>query len=100
MAVLGVLTMCRLIKGIVILAAIAFAVNRWVPLSTLLHTSLEGSSGNCRIKGNISFTTGERIHHVPGGKWYNETTIDTSQGERWFCSEEEARAAGWRRSYE
>lgn len=58
-----------------------------------------GIGGDCRIKGNIGFTTGERIYHVPGDKWYDKTRIDTSKGERWFCSEEEARAAGWRRSY-
>lgn len=51
----------------------------------------------CVIKGNIS-RSGERIYHVPGGKYYEKTRIDTSQGERRFCSEKEARAAGWRRS--
>jgi endonuclease YncB( thermonuclease family) len=52
---------------------------------------------NCVIKGNIS-QRGERIYHVPGGQYYTRTRIDTSKGERWFCSEAEARAAGWRRS--
>ena len=54
-------------------------------------------SGACNIKGNIS-NKGERIYHVPGQKWYSRTKITTSKGERWFCSEQEARAAGWRRS--
>ena len=30
----------------------------------------------------------------------NRTVVATGQGERWFCSEEEARAAGWRRARE
>lgn len=51
----------------------------------------------CNIKGNVN-TQGERIYHVPGQKYYDETRISASHGERWFCSEEEARAAGWRRS--
>lgn len=51
----------------------------------------------CNIKGNVN-TRGERIYHVPGDKYYNDTRISASHGERWFCSEEEARAAGWRRS--
>jgi endonuclease YncB( thermonuclease family) len=54
-------------------------------------------TANCRIKGNIS-SRGERIYHVPGGKFYSRTRIDTSKGERWFCTEAEAQAAGWRRS--
>ena len=52
-------------------------------------------SGGCLIKGNVS-TRGEHIYHVPGRRWYDQTKIDTSKGERWFCSEAEARAAGWR----
>ena len=53
--------------------------------------------GGCNIKGNVN-TRGERIYHVPGQKYYDKTRISASHGERWFCSEEEARAAGWRRS--
>jgi endonuclease YncB( thermonuclease family) len=54
-------------------------------------------AGSCVIKGNIN-SKGERIYHVPGGQWYDETKIAESKGERWFCSEAEARAAGWRPS--
>ena len=53
--------------------------------------------GQCLIKGNIS-SKGERICHVPGGRYYDATVIDTAKGKRWFCSEAEARAAGWRKS--
>lgn len=61
--------------------------------------TIRSLSGACRIKGNIS-RSGERIYHVPGGRWYERTRINPSKGERWFCSEEEARAAGWRKSFE
>jgi endonuclease YncB( thermonuclease family) len=54
-------------------------------------------AGSCQIKGNIS-RKGERVYHVPGGRYYGPTRIDKSNGERWFCSEDEARKAGWRRS--
>lgn len=60
-------------------------------------TTVKRGSGRCDIKGNIS-KAGKRIYHVPGGRFYNQTRINTSRGERWFCSEAEARAAGWRRS--
>ena len=52
---------------------------------------------NCRIKGNIA-ASGERIYHVPGQEYYPQTRIDLVSGERWFCSETDARTAGWRRS--
>ena len=54
------------------------------------------SVGN--VKGNISYTTGERLYHVPGMRDYEITEIDTSRGERWFRTEAEAQAAGWRRA--
>ncbi len=59
-------------------------------------SALPGSG--CNIKGNISFNTGERIYHVPGQEHYAETRIRLEYGERWFCSEGEARRAGWRQS--
>ncbi len=60
-------------------------------------TTMKRDRGRCKIKGNIS-KGGKRIYHVPGGRFYDQTRINTSQGERWFCSESEARGAGWRRS--
>lgn len=52
----------------------------------------------CVIKGNISSSTGEKIYHMPGQRYYDQTTIDPEKGERWFCTEEEAIANGWRKS--
>jgi endonuclease YncB( thermonuclease family) len=54
------------------------------------------NSAGCAIKGNIS--AGGRIYHLPGQKDYDRVTISPSRGERWFCSEPQARAAGWRRA--
>lgn len=59
----------------------------------------DGVVSNCRgtgIKGNISRNSGERIYHVPGSSSYDETRIDEAAGEQWFCTEDEARRAGWR----
>lgn len=53
------------------------------------------NTGNCNIKGNIN-SKGEKIYHLPGQRYYNNTKIDTGKGERWFCSEQEALNAGWR----
>ena len=65
--------------------------------STVSPAAASEQSGVCTIKGNIS-RKGERIYHVPGQKYYAQTRISAGKGERWFCSEQEARAAGWRRS--
>ena len=55
------------------------------------------NTGDCNIKGNIS-SKGEKIYHVPGARYYVNTIISETKGERWFCSEQEARQAGWRKS--
>ena len=52
----------------------------------------------CDIKGNISFNSGEKIYHVPGGEYYDATIINPDYGERWFCTEQEAIENGWRKS--
>ena len=51
----------------------------------------------CLIKGNIN-RQGEKIYHVPGGRSYADTIIDEYKGEAWFCTEQEAVEAGWRRA--
>ena len=67
----------------------------WRRGKRLSNASTQQPSG-CLIKGNIS--RNGRIYHVPGGRYYDRTRIDTSKGERWFCSEAKTQAAGWRRS--
>jgi endonuclease YncB( thermonuclease family) len=54
-------------------------------------------TGRCVIKGNIS-RKGVRIYHVPTGQYYSRTRIDPGKGEKWFCSDKDARRAGWRKS--
>ena len=78
---------------------------RWFPVLALLGVAIAiyfvketDFSGTCDIKGNISVRTGERIYHVPGDEYYDRTQVNASHGERWFCSEAEAEAVGWRRS--
>jgi endonuclease YncB( thermonuclease family) len=57
---------------------------------------VQNSPGTCAIKGNISAKG--RLYHMPGARSYRATRINTTKGERWFCTESEARAAGWRKA--
>lgn len=54
-------------------------------------------SPGCSIKGNISMD-GEKIYHLPGMSFYADTVINPAKGERWFCTEAEAAANGWRKA--
>ena len=51
----------------------------------------------CVIKGNV--TRNGQIYHMPWSPWYGRTRIEPERGERWFCTESEALAAGWRPAY-
>lgn len=62
--------------------------------SGILGSTSRGNS-SCVIKGNIN-SDGEKIYHCPNDQWYSRTKINTSKGERWFCSEAEALTAGFR----
>lgn len=58
-----------------------------------------GGPNGCAIKGNV--TNAGRIYHMPWSPWYEKVRMDESgqrnpKGKRWFCSEDEALAAGWR----
>ena len=69
-----------------------------LPAVDLPSLSAWGLMPGCNIKGNVSINSGERIYHVPGQKFYRPTRIQRRHGEQWFCTENEARAAGWRRA--
>ena len=71
-----------------------------VPISAqtqlLAPVSAEGApSPECAIKGNVN-RKGERIYHLPGSHSYASVNM-ADPAKRWFCSEAEAEAAGWRR---
>jgi len=48
----------------------------------------------CAIKGNV--TGRGKIYHMPWSPWYAQIDMAAGGGRRWFCTEAEALAAGWR----
>ncbi len=48
----------------------------------------------CPIKGHVS--SKGKIYLVPWSPNYRRERVDRRRGERWFCSERDALAAGWR----
>ena len=64
----------------------------------VLLASASGSvapSPDCTIKGNVN-SAGECIYHKPTSRWYAQIKMKITKGTRWFCSAEEAEAAGCR----
>jgi endonuclease YncB( thermonuclease family) len=65
--------------------------------ATLL-ASASGSvapSPDCMIKGNVNHA-GECIYHKPSSRWYAQIKMQINKGTRWFCSVDDAEAAGCR----
>lgn len=60
------------------------------------HSIPASGPNGCTIKGNIS--TSGKLYHLPTCSSHARTVVDTSAGERWFCTETEAASAGWRKS--
>ena len=52
-------------------------------------------SPDCTIKGNVN-SAGECIYHTRASRWYAQIKMQISKGTRWFCSVDEAEAAGCR----
>lgn len=51
---------------------------------------------SCSIKGNIR--NGQKTYHLIGCDNYDQTVIDLSFGDQWFCTEEEAGGAGFQKA--
>lgn len=60
-----------------------------------LVTAFRAAVENCQIKGNIDQVTGTRSYYLPGQDRYSAIRIRPAEGEQWFCSEDQALAAGW-----
>jgi micrococcal nuclease len=54
-------------------------------------------SKDCVIKGNISKSY-TKDYFVPKCPNYKRVIVDERKGEKWFCSEKEAKKAGWKKS--
>jgi endonuclease YncB( thermonuclease family) len=66
----------------------------WVYREKRWQSAETGAPNGCAIKGNV--TAKGNIYHMPWSPWYGKVRIEAAKGERWFCSEAEARQAGWR----
>lgn len=51
----------------------------------------------CDIKGNITLA-GEKVYHLKGTPFYSTTIINSMRGEKYFCTEDAAKEAGWRKA--
>ena len=83
-------------KTTIILGAASVPVNAQTILLGAVSAS-EAPSPEYVIKGNVN-RKGEHIYHLPGQLSYAQIDMAKGFGERWFFTEVEAEAAGWRKA--
>ena len=52
----------------------------------------------CSIKGNFNQTNERKVYHFPGCQQYGSIPVELHLGDQWFCSEAEAKKAGFVKS--
>jgi micrococcal nuclease len=52
----------------------------------------------CVIKGNVDKNSTARIYYLPSCAQYKFTVVEKDIGEQWFCTESEAREAGFKKA--
>lgn len=65
----------------------------------LWQTCALNAKEGCQIKGNVD-RLDKRWYHLPSFRHYEATEINLEHGDRWFCTEEDAQAAGFERARE
>lgn len=63
-----------------------------------IWSSLCAAGEDCLIKGSYRRDKDTKIYHLPECYNYSKIIINEKEGDRWFCSEKEAVAAGFRKS--
>ncbi len=58
----------------------------------------EPPNPSCTIKGNVNTTTNQKDYYLPSCGHYGKVLIYKFEGDAWFCTEAEARAAGFTKS--
>jgi hypothetical protein len=53
---------------------------------------------NCDIKGEIYIEWNDKVYFLPNSKSYGAVNMNDPYTHRWFCTENEATAGGWKKS--
>jgi hypothetical protein len=75
-----------------------YARNNKVGIYSTTCTQTEPPNPACAIKGNMDTTSDNKNYFLPGCGFYSAVIIHKFEGDDWFCSEAEARKAGFVKS--
>ena len=76
-------------------AASKYARDNHLGIYSPMCLSLEPDKAGCVIKGNVRPSYKTKLYTLPGCESYNITIVQKDQGDQWFCTEAEAKKAGF-----
>ncbi|MCX6791500.1 MAG: thermonuclease family protein [Candidatus Gottesmanbacteria bacterium] len=79
-------------------SANAYARGNNVGIYSPVCYQLKPPDPDCVIKGNFDGLKDTKIYYTPTCGWYDLVIIEKHQGDDWFCTEAEAREAGFEKS--
>lgn len=82
-------------KREVLKKAYDYAFEEKIGIFSSLCRQEEPENPKCLIKGNIERNTNKKFYFFPGCSNYQNAIIEKDIGESWFCTEKEAREAGF-----
>jgi len=80
-------------------AAYKFAQENKQGIFGMNCTDAQPENSRCKIKANIDEDTQKKSYHLPDCRDYDRVKIDLDRGEKFFCTEKEAQAAGFAMAY-
>jgi len=81
-----------------LITASKYAKENELGIYSSLCFSKEPEKKGCDIKGNIRSGYKTKIYIFPGCISYTNTKVEKDLGDRWFCTEAEAKKAGFKKS--
>jgi micrococcal nuclease len=78
------------------LAAHNYAESKKIGIYSPVCTDTSPPDSKCNIKGNHDLDRDENIYLTPSCPYYSLVTVRRFEGDRWFCSEAEAKKAGFK----
>jgi len=75
-----------------------YAFENRIGIFSPLCLSEKPEDSECLIKGNISRADKKKTYHFSGCSGYQQVMVEKDFGESWFCSEKEAKEAGYGKS--
>ncbi|KKS90186.1 MAG: Micrococcal nuclease-like protein [Microgenomates group bacterium GW2011_GWC1_43_11] len=82
-------------KAVVLKKSADEAKEKNIGIYGLCQSKVNQENPNCVIKGNIDKNSNARNYYVPGCAQYEFTIVEKDMGENWFCTEGDAREAGF-----